>query len=199
MFGGISKEQRMREYFITAAREILQAEGMKALNVRAIAERAGYSYATLYNYFSDIKELIFECIFYFQDDCSKYITGKMNRKPAGIERIKAAHLGYIEYFIQYPGIYELFYLEKMSDYKGRQASGDIIYNYHKSLASDDWDKCIKDGIFTKEQSRLLQKNILMQSTGVMLYYFNRGIPSSYKAFMRTVEELLNKIICPHDA
>ena len=40
------QEQRVRQYFIDATREILKGEGLKAVNVRAVSERAGYSFAT---------------------------------------------------------------------------------------------------------------------------------------------------------
>ena len=47
------QEQRMRGYFIQATKEIIKGEGIKSVSVRNIADRAGYSYATLYNYFKD--------------------------------------------------------------------------------------------------------------------------------------------------
>ena len=43
------QEKRMRDYFIQATREILKGEGIESISVRNIADRAGYSYATLYN------------------------------------------------------------------------------------------------------------------------------------------------------
>ena len=52
----------MRGYFIQAAKEILKGEGLESMSVRNIADQAGYSYATLYNYFKDVKDLILECI-----------------------------------------------------------------------------------------------------------------------------------------
>ena len=55
-------EQRMKGYFIQAAMEILRGEGIKDLSVRNVAEKAGYSYATLYNYFKDLNELLSLCI-----------------------------------------------------------------------------------------------------------------------------------------
>ena len=47
------QEERIRGYFIQATKEILKGEGLSALSVRNIADRAGYSYATLYNYFKE--------------------------------------------------------------------------------------------------------------------------------------------------
>ncbi|MBN2263533.1 MAG: TetR/AcrR family transcriptional regulator, partial [Prolixibacteraceae bacterium] len=60
------QEERMKGYFVQAAKDILKSEGIKAISVRNIADRAGYSYTTLYNYFKDVNDLVFECVNDFQ-------------------------------------------------------------------------------------------------------------------------------------
>ena len=44
--------------FVTAARNIIQNEGIKAASIRHISEQAGYSSGTLYLYFDGIDELV---------------------------------------------------------------------------------------------------------------------------------------------
>ena len=56
------QEQRIKSYFIQATKEILKGEGLKCISVRNIADKAGYSYATLYNYFKDVQDLIHEMV-----------------------------------------------------------------------------------------------------------------------------------------
>ena len=51
----IIQEERIRKYFIDAAKELIRGEGLSVVTARNVAERAGYSYATLYNYFKDIR------------------------------------------------------------------------------------------------------------------------------------------------
>jgi AcrR family transcriptional regulator len=84
------QEQRMRGYFIQATKNILKGEGLKSISVRNIADQAGYSYATLYNYFKDVNELIFLCVNDFQEECLKRLSlikpgkrlkGWINSKP----------------------------------------------------------------------------------------------------------------------
>ena len=50
--------ERMRKYFVDAAYNILIEQGMDKLTVRNIAKKAGYSYATIYNYFNKFDELM---------------------------------------------------------------------------------------------------------------------------------------------
>jgi len=99
------QEQRMKNYFIQATKEILKGEGLKCISVRNVADRAGYSYATLYNYFKDIKDLIFECVVDFQQECEEFVKAESKKSSAGKEKIKAVTTAYIKYFIQYPGIF----------------------------------------------------------------------------------------------
>ncbi len=50
--------RRVRGYFIDAAKEIVAEEGIDAVTIRKVAQRAGYNSATLYNYFKNINHLI---------------------------------------------------------------------------------------------------------------------------------------------
>lgn len=53
------KRLRMMAYFITAADQIIQEEGIEKATIRNIAKKAGYNGATIYNYFNDSEHLIF--------------------------------------------------------------------------------------------------------------------------------------------
>ena len=95
------QEERMKGYFVQAAQEILKGEGLKVASVRNIAEKAGYSYATVYNYFSDSKDLIFECIKVFQEECEWFVRKETVHSPRGLDRIEDLIIAYVKYFIQY--------------------------------------------------------------------------------------------------
>ena len=57
------KRRRVVRYFIDAAVQIVQDEGIDALTIRKVADAAGYNSATLYNYFENLDQLIaFTCI-----------------------------------------------------------------------------------------------------------------------------------------
>ena len=127
------QEQRMKGYFIEATKEILKGEGLKCVSVRNIADKAGYSYATLYNYFKDVKELIFECVKDFQDECEELVKNETKKCPRGKDKIKAIIKSYMKYFVQYPGIFELFFLEKISDFGSKQPTIELIRTFLERL------------------------------------------------------------------
>lgn len=53
------QRQRMMRYFIKAAAELLEEEGIENITIRKVANRAAYNSATLYNYFEGLDHLIF--------------------------------------------------------------------------------------------------------------------------------------------
>lgn len=177
------QEQRIRKYFMDAAKETLKGEGLKAVNVRAIAERAGYSYATLYNYFKDLNELIFLCVQDFTAECATFINEETLQLPAGKERLKARVQAYNDYFIQYPGIFELMFLESMRNLGNKEVIAQHIYAFLDHICQDDLDALKAEGKINEEQATNLLAMLKNASIGLLLFYNNRMQPSGYKELM----------------
>jgi len=53
------QKRRMMTYFIEAATQIIDEEGIDGVTIRKVADIAGYNSATLYNYFENLDHLIF--------------------------------------------------------------------------------------------------------------------------------------------
>jgi AcrR family transcriptional regulator len=185
------QEQRMKGYFIQATKEILKAEGLKSISVRNIADRAGYSYATLYNYFKDVKELIFLCVKDFQDEIETSINEKIAVIEPGKERIKKMAMGYLNYFLEYPGIFELFYLERMSDISSNDEATQLIVGFLDRLGDEDWKIIESDGAIRELKKSRLNYAI----TGLLLFYMNRREPASYQEFTDRAKAQLDFLIC----
>ena len=188
------QEQRMKGYFIQAAKDILKGEGLKSISVRNIAERAGYSYATLYNYFKDVKDLVFECVLDFQEECEDFIMKETKKTPAGLEKIKEISKAYIKYFVQYPGIFELFFLEKTSDLVHKQNTAELIYNFYDRVCEGEWETCIKNKTIKKNEADIIKALLKNTIAGLLLFYNNRRHPLTYKAFAELTDSQLNYIL-----
>lgn len=188
------QEQRVRTYFIEATKEILKGEGLKCVNARNISERAGYSYATLYNYFKDIKDLIFECVKDFQEECTEIVRQEVVSHSPGIKRIPLIVKSYIRYFIQYPGTFELFFLEKTSDISSKPYILEMIYNFLDRLCEDDWKHLIDEKELSDEEVDLMKSELRFTVTGLLLFYNNRRQPPSYSEFSKLVDRLINRIL-----
>lgn len=188
------QEQRMKGYFIQATKEIIKGEGIKSVSVRNIADRAGYSYATLYNYFKDIKDLIFECVKDFQVECVEFVARETKNYPHGIKKVKSHIKSYVKYFVQYPGIFELFFLERISDISNKQSNIQLIHSFIDRIYSDEWNYCIDNKIIKAENHEIIKDQIRYVVTGLLLFYINRLYPHSYNNFMEIIDIQLDNIL-----
>ena len=188
------QEQRMKGYFIQATKEILKGEGLRNISVRNIAERAGYSYATLYNYFKDVRDLIFECVVYFQEECETFVLSESAKNKPGIEKIRAIAKAYVKYFIQYPGTFELFFLEKTNDVANKQPTLKLISNFLDRLSNNDWEYCITTKVMTAEAAKVKKNTLHFTLVGMLLLYSNRRQPETYKEFSEEVGNQINSIL-----
>jgi len=184
------QEDRIRGYFIQAAKDILRSEGLKGISVRNVSQNAGYSYATLYNYFKDIRFLVFECVKDFQQECSVFITEKVGNVSPGIEKLRAISKAYVEYFVEYPGIFELFYIEKMSAYGNSTETAELIYTFLDRLCENDWiiyqESLNLDDDFIGKLKDQLRSTLI----GLLLFYLNRNYPDNYSEFITRMEKQL---------
>ena len=188
------QEQRIKNYFIQATKDLLKGEGLQTVSVRNITDRTGYSYATLYNYFKDVKDLVFECVKDFQEECEEIIITETKDSPQGLEKIKAITKSYIKYFVQYPGIFELFYTEKVTELQNKQQTVEMINTFLDKLTNDEWNYCITNNIVSMNEAMLKRSQLKYHITGLLLLYISRRHPSSYQDFMNDVESQLNSVL-----
>ncbi len=188
------QEERMRSYFIEATKELLKGEGLRSVNVRSVAQKAGYSFATIYNYFKDSKELVFECVKDFLDECEQFVLDEIIDKEPGRERIAAKTKAYVKYFVQYPGIFELFFIERPNDLAGRQSTLALINSFYYKLCKEDWNKLIEEGGIDKTNAEKKQAHLNFSVLGMLLLYINRKSPESYTDFFKSVDDMVNAVL-----
>jgi len=184
------QEQRMRRYFIEATKDLLRAEGLRSVSVRKVAERAGYSYATMYHYFNNAQDLIFESVADFSAEIDAFVREQVDGREASPETLKAAYKSTIQYFIQYPGIFELFFLERGINVSRREEAMTLISSLLKRQTGALWDRCVESGCFTAEGARTRSVNLNYAILGLLLLYMNRRHPQDYGTFMELVDAQL---------
>lgn len=188
------QEQRMRGYFIQAAKDMLRAEGLKSISVRAIADRAGYSYATMYNYFKDINDLIFVCVEDFFEECNSFVAKNSVKNAKGLEKLRGTITGYATFFVEYPGIFDLFFMEKVGDFGQKQSTVSLIASSFDRVCEADWNYCISRKLIDVEQSEQLKAQLKYSIFGLLLMYLNRRIPASYAEFVRQLNDQIDLLL-----
>ncbi len=184
----------MRGYFLDAARELLKAEGLRSISVRSIAERAGYSYATLYSYFKDLNELIFLCVQDFYEECKSQVLQSVQRKEKGIRRLKASVRAYADFFIQYPGIFELFFIEKIGNATNKKQVLALIRHSLDNVCEEDWHYCMSQGLLPADSIGLMKSQLRHTVLGLLLLYLHRDVPASYADFVSQLNIAVNAIV-----
>lgn len=178
------QEKRMKNYFIDSAKAIIRGEGVKAVSVRTVAEKAGYSYATLYNYFKNLRELYYYCILDFTQECRDYVGAKTYTDLKPEERCLAKTKSFCNYFVQYPGIYQVIFTELLTDIVQIKGLNEEINKLFLDVFSSEYEemgdtlKCTKESIFFHHKHMV---------TSVLSYYLLRREPADYKDFLKNLE------------
>jgi len=150
------KTQRVKGYFLEASKQIISSEGAENISARKIAEIAGYSYATIYNYFKDIDELLSETKALMVSDVVKHMRDVMGFAPQSIEDVKRLLIIYIRYHLDNPHIFRFFYFYRLYDNKDRKEQYNFSYHWmetfrflveSKIIKEDEVESCAKTLIY----------------------------------------------------
>lgn len=185
------QEERIKTYFLDSAKNLLRAEGLKGVSVRNVAYRAGYSYATLYNYFKDINDLLFRCVEDFCREVAEFVAARTEGVAPGREGLRRTARAYVEYFVEYPGVFELFFLERLG---GRTETAALITGLLGRLCEPRLAECVADGTYTAEEAAAVEEKLRCMLPGMLLLYENRLAPDNYEEFMRSVDTQLGRVI-----
>lgn len=177
------KEKRKRGYFIEAAKEIILTEGIESLSVKRIADDAGFSPGTLYNYFKDLNTLLFHCILSFFDDCKEEVLERIDDELSAKEKSINLALYYSEYYIENPNVYKLIFFMDLGEIPRESGytpeiikiSKDTLLNYMKETNKDEETTDIVVGIIS---------NIIH---GNLMFYIKGRSPIDKKDLLKKIE------------
>jgi AcrR family transcriptional regulator len=107
------QKKRMIGYFKEAVNKIVDEEGIEGLTARKVGERSGYSYATIYNYFSDFKALIALVCLDKLEALALEMTKEYNDP---VEAIVESSKQYFEFFASNPDWFRLIFIEDLGNH-----------------------------------------------------------------------------------
>lgn len=163
------QRQRMMKYFIDAAKEIIKEEGAKALTARKVGEKAGYSYATIYNYFNDLDTLFVYCVFDFLEDCYKHMINLQIDEKDSKEKFVQYSLAYFKYFAERPDMFHLIFIKEL----GKVPEELMNYSRKPSVAlllREILVDCSEDDYIPKENVDLIGELITSSIHGKLLFF-----------------------------
>jgi len=108
------KRQRIKDYFLEAAKALIINEGVENVSVRKVADDAGYSFATLYKYFADLNALLWDVKQSMLLDFTKYLKEQSPGNPLDASGLKKVFRIYTAYFIEHPYVFKFFYFHMLT-------------------------------------------------------------------------------------
>ena len=109
------QKDRNKQYFIDAAKNAVISDDVSNVTVRKIAEIAGFSYATIYNYFRDFDHLLWHVVGSCIDDVVDSLESHLGNKPYTFKKIKEIYREYVGYFLLKPNVFRLIFFHQIGD------------------------------------------------------------------------------------
>ena len=164
----------MEGYFIEAGYDILKEKGVEHLTVRNIAKRAGYSYATIYNYFNNAEELMWSIGLKVLNELAQilkeyYYDIKQNKKCS--ELLRLTYIKYIDYYLENENIYQFIFFEQLdvTDFNSQVEKPEpMLFNLQQEIMQ----KCVDEGLITENKKKISGELLTNSINGLLSLYFS---------------------------
>ncbi len=117
------EKQELRQLFLDTAAELFLEQGHERFSLRQVAERAGYSPATIYHYFENKDDLLSHVIDEGYQLFKKQFIAASTSTTDPIARLIALGRAYIDFGLQHPIYYQVIFMRR-SDFLMRPRSGE---------------------------------------------------------------------------
>lgn len=191
------KKRRMKSYFLEAAKAAVKNEGADQLTVRKVADAAGYSYATIYNYFKDLNALLWETRHLMIEDLIEEIKSKMSEPIERKEDIIKVFKLYMGYFFDHPEVFRFFYfypLTKPEIVTGEGSSTQLDDPDFSSMWSDTFSAFVRNGILKPEDIEVVAKLIIYSIQGLLTLRFSSAGDMTEDQAFQDLEKIVDHLL-----
>ena len=185
------KQHRIESYFIDAAKKIIRNEGAQSVTVRKIAELSGYSYGSIYNYYADLDELMFETRNAMIYDLMEGMSNEPAMTSFELEDFKRLNRMFLDYFIENPNIYEFFYIFKIK----KKGITPIEAMNLSERNKQNYMGFVENGTILESDLDAVFKAILYSLYGILTLYFSSYTMTKAQAYAdldKIIEYILRK-------
>ena len=128
------EKENLRQEILDAARELFVAEGYENVSMRKVADRIGYSPTTIYLYFRDKSNLLFEICEATFSKLSDEIEKSWQGIDDPLERMRRGLLAYIHFGLKNPHHYDVVLISP----KDKHLTGEE-FTYENSMGKRAFD------------------------------------------------------------
>lgn len=127
----IIQKNRMWHYFVDAAVEIIETEGIDKITIRKVADKAGFTSSTVYNYFDELSHLVFFAAMRFTKDYIEDLPNYLDKGSNTIEKWMYSWECFCKYTFERPKIYSLIFINNLGS-----APKDLLDHYYEVYKDD---------------------------------------------------------------
>lgn len=154
------QRQRMYRYFLDAAAEIIDEEGLSNLTVRKIAQKAGYTSSTVYNYFTDLSHLKFFTMIRYTKGYVEELPEYIEKGHSTIEKWLYTWECFCKHSFNNPDVYSILFIENLGTFPK-----DLLVKYYDIYQKDlfglpeEVKPIIMEQSFSKRSTMFIQSAI----------------------------------------
>ncbi|ENH95830.1 TetR family transcriptional regulator [Gracilibacillus halophilus YIM-C55.5] len=104
---------RMWRYFLDAATDVIQEEGIDHFTIRKIADKAGFTSSTAYNYFKDLSHLKFFAAMRFMSDYLEELPTYLEKGSNTVEKWLYSWECFCKHSFEQPKIYSVIFMDNL--------------------------------------------------------------------------------------
>jgi len=181
------RKKRTLHDFIKAAKEIIEKEGVSQVTARKVGKLSGYSYATIYNYFKDLKELLAYCALDYLKDCSKEMMAIDTKALDIVGIIQKYNATYFKFFAENPQLFQLVFLEDLGDYPSQlmRKNEGLEAGY---LLLQHLKDCAAKGLVPKKDVSTIHQLTIASVHGKLLFFVNNRDHTTIEEIIKMLNE-----------
>ncbi|HHX68375.1 MAG: TetR/AcrR family transcriptional regulator [Miniphocaeibacter sp.] len=203
------QKKRKIEYFIDAARQIIDNESIQNITIRKVGELAGYNSATIYKYFDDLNHLKFFAAMTYLEDYIDEIPNYIKDVNSSKEIYFKVWDCFIDKSFDIPNIYQALFLAELK--KDMELYVEEFYNIfpldikkhpayiQEMLRSNSlnrrskilMDKCVEEGLINEENAGMVDDIIISVYENYLGRVYKKLIPANEAK--RIVEKYMREI------
>lgn len=159
------KSLRVKLHFAETAMQMIIKDGVQSVSVRNVAKEAGYAYATIYNHFKNLDELLWLTRNLFVQDISEYMQS-IDEPDSFISIFKQ----YANYYLEKQNVFEFMYFHKLNPLDKKEHSLVEEPDYEQSMIEQMLPLAEKSGI-TAERIQGIISTLIYAVHGLLTLSF----------------------------
>ncbi len=183
------KKEYVKSKFVDAAKTIIVKDGVLNVTVRKIAELTGYSYATIYHYFSDLDELLLETKLSMIRDMVFQGGQETTKTGDPLQQMKENARMPVDYFTNNPNVFRFFYSYEMDSHnESAMRSLELEKMYY-----NDFLPFAERGVIRMQDIPAISRTILYSVFGMITLYLS-GNGLTKEEIYRDIDSMIDIIL-----